>query len=216
MGRIHSASRATIVVVAALVPTSELRSQTIVREPSSAEVAASLREHGHVGGALAVLTQARGPHAQGNMDEIADSLVAIAVSFPGMDLRAVRTRGAAQTALVLAGMGSSGVMGNDRGIPYAGAEDRLMHIAEAPQDIGIRSSALTGLTQLPNKTRLLSFLRRIATSQNTVAWHAITLLTEDTGPGGRALAYALYREGSVTQPTAREMLDRAAAAYRWR
>ncbi|MDP1860704.1 MAG: hypothetical protein Q8K82_18655 [Gemmatimonadaceae bacterium] len=216
MGRIHSRHGATIAVVVALVATSELRSQTVSREPNAAEVATLLRGHGHATGALAVLTQARGRQPQQKMDEIADSLVAIAVSFPGMDLRGAQTRGAAQATILLAGMGSSGIVGIDHAVPYVGAADRLMRIAETAEDVGMRGGALSGLTQLPNKTRLLPFLRHVAMSQNVVAWKAVTLLTEETGPEGRAIARELYREGRVTQPTAREMLVRAAGAYRWR
>jgi hypothetical protein len=214
MGRIHRGT--AIVIVVALVATSELRSQAVSREPNAAEVAALLRSRGDAGGALAVLTQVRGPQPQQNMDEIADSLVAIAVGFPGMDHRGVVTRAAAKETLLLAGLGYNGLVGIDRAVPYAGAADRLMIIAETSNDVGIRSGALRGLTLLPNKTGLFPFLRQVATSQNRAAWVAVSLLTKETGPEGRAIARELYREGRVTQPMAREMLGRAAYAFAWR
>jgi hypothetical protein len=150
------------------------------------------------------------------MDEIADSLVAIAVSFPGKDPRSASTRERALTALLSAGMGASGVFGIERGVPYVGAADRLMQMVETAEDVGIRVAALEGLTRLPNKTKVLPFLRSVATSQNRMAYRAVTLLTEETGPEGQAIARELYRQGQVTQRTAKEMIDRAAGSYGWR
>jgi hypothetical protein len=216
MRRILAGHRATIAVVVTLLATTDLRSQTVSRDPGAAEVAASLRGHGHASGALWVLTQAFRPQPRQKMDEIADSLVAIAVSFPGMDLRSVQTRGAAQSTLLLAGKGEGGTMGTRSAVPYVGAADRLMLMAGTAQDVGIRGAALQSLTELPDKTRLLPFLRQVATSQNRVAWVAVSLLTDETGPEGHAIARELFLKRLVTQPTALEMLARAAGGYGWR
>jgi len=205
----------TLAVLFGLFATRGLACQTVRPEPNAVEVAARLRKSGQAGGAVAVLSQARGPEAAKKMDDIADSLVAIAVGFPGQDARGARTRGAALNALVLAGIGSSGVVGTSHGIPYRGAAERLKRISEAAEDVGIRATALLDLTKLPDRANLLPFLRQVATSQRPVADRAVTLLAEETGPDGQSIARNLYRNGGVTQKTAKEMLDRAAFAHGW-
>jgi hypothetical protein len=186
MRRTHSGFRAVAVAVA-LVAGSELRSQTVSPDSSAVEVAASLRRDGHAGKALLVLTQAGGRQPQQVMDEVADTLVAIAVSFPGNDASGASTRAVAQTTLLRAAKGESGAVGAGigRGIPYAGAADRFIRIAETAQDVGIRGAALWALTQLPNNAGLLPFLRQVATSQNPAAFRAVDLLADETGPAGR-------------------------------
>lgn len=216
MRRIYSGCASAVTVVAALAATSRLHAQPLSREPTAAEVAALLRGQGHAGGAVAVLTQAYSPQPRRKMDDIADSLVAIATGFPGDDLRGARTRGAALSTLLLAGIGTREVTGFERPIPYAGAADRFMRIAETAQDVGISGGALRALTELPDKTRLLPFLRKVATSQNVAAWVAVTILVRDTGPEGQAIARELYGQRLVTERSAREVLDRLAAAYELR
>ncbi len=149
-------------VSAAILLSPAVRAQTVAVEPQSgAEVAASLRRYGHAGGALAVLTQTRKPQARQTMDDIADSLVAIAATLPGNDSRASATRTAARTILKHAGMGVSGVVGIERGTPYAGASIRLMRLAETAEDIGIRGGALQALSELPDQGGVSEFLQRI-------------------------------------------------------
>jgi hypothetical protein len=153
------------------------------------------------------------------MDEVADTLMRIAIAFPGMDPQDVLTRSAAQITLVRAGLGEGGLAmaGKEaRGVPYAGAASRLRTIAESAHDIGIRAGALRGLVQVEESHQYLPFLRQVATSQNAVAWVAVTMLAEETGPAGHAIARELYRQNLVNEPTAREMLTRAASAHRWR
>lgn len=207
--------RLAIAMVLTLATGAELRSQRITRDPDAAEVAALLRNQGRYGGAIAVLSQARGPEPQQKMDAIADSLVVIAVSFPGDDHRGASTRMAALRALLAAGTGESGVVGIERAVPYAGAADRLMQMAETAEDVGIRGTALWALTRLPNKAKLLPYLHQFATSRNRVAYRAVTLLARETGPEGLAMARELYRGGRVTERTAKETLDRIALANRW-
>lgn len=194
----------------------EVRAQRVSSDPSPAEVASLLRTSGDPGAALSVLTQARGAQAQKKMDEIADTLVAIAISLPGSDQRSTSTRAIAQATLLQAGLGMTGIVGIDRGIPYSGATDRLMRLVETAQDVGIRGASLFALTQLPAERQLLPFLRKVATSQNPVAYRALTILTEETGTEGRAIARELYLSGGIVQPIAREMLEHFAAMYKWR
>lgn len=214
MVRIHSC-QLTVAIAMCVFAARGLASQKLSREPNAIEVSALLRNSGHYGGAVSVLTQARAAEPKQTMDDIADSLVAIAIGFPGRDLRGARTRGAALRALLLAGIGSSGVVGIDHGVPYAGAEERLRRISETAEDTGIRAGALFALTKLPDKAKLLSFLRRVAMSQNPVAHEAVTLLAEETGPDGQSVARQLYLNGAVAQPLAKTMLARAAFAHGW-
>jgi hypothetical protein len=211
------ATRVGCVAVAALFTvSSQLRSQQPSANPTGSEVAALLRAHGNSWWAVSVLTQARGPQPIERLDEIADSLVAIAVSFPGMDFRGVTTRSAALSALASAGMGESGVVGMGHATPYAGAADRLMRIAEDGGDVGLRAAALWSLTKLPNKSKLLPFLRQVAESQNSAAFSAVTLLAQETGPEGRSMARELYLNGQITEPVAKHVAASFAGAYQWR
>lgn len=205
-----------VTLSAVVFTSSDLRSQKPSANPSGAEVAALLRTHGHAGWAVSVLAQTRGPQTPQKLDEIADSLVAIAVGFPGMDFRGVTTRSAAQVALLSAGKGESGVVGTGGATPYTGAADRLMRIAEDGGDVGVRAAALWSLTQLPNRSKLLPFLRQMAESQNSAAIEAFTLLARETGPDGRAIARDSYRAGRITEPGAKEAAGRFAHAYGWR
>jgi hypothetical protein len=198
------------------IAASDGRSQGTSKSPDAAEVAAGLRARGNSGAAVAVLAQARGPESRRKMDEIGDSLVAIAAGLPGHDRHATATRATALSALMLAGMGETGVVGIERGVPYAGAADRLMRIALTGQDVGVRASALRGLTLLPDRSKLFPFLRQVATSKHHIAYVALTLLANETGPEGHGIARALYVGDKIIEPTAREIGSGIAKEYGWR
>jgi hypothetical protein len=205
-----------ISAILVFVGAASLSAQRVPSNPSAAEIAAMLRTRGEAYAAVPVLTQVQSPQSRKRMDDIADSLVAIAVSFPGNDRRAITTRTAALLTLVKAGRGSSGVVGIERATPYAGAADRVMQIAEMAKDVGIRAAALDGLVGFANKAKYLPFLQQIATSRGSAALKAVTLLTMETGPEGQAVARALYRDGKVTEARAKEMLEGAAETYGWK
>ena len=150
------------------------------------------------------------------MDAIADSLVAIAVDSVRDDPRGTATVSEAVATLLKAGLGRSGVWGIEHGVPYAGAASRLMRIAETAHHLAVRATALSLLVRLPHRTRLLPFLRQLATSQNPVAEQAVILLGNETGREGQEIGRELYRQAAVTEPSARVMLAQLAQAYRWR
>jgi hypothetical protein len=212
----HFGRWAGLALSAALLAASSSEAQPRGREPSAADVAASLRAKGHASNARAVLTQARGSRSRQVMDEIADTLVAFAIGFPGSDRRNATIRNAALLELTDAGVGESGVPGVDTAIPYAGAAERIMRIAETAQDVGIRGGALWAVTQLPNNGAVIPFLTRVASSQNIVAYSAIDLLDQVMKAEGRSVLRDLYQRNAVTEPTAREALWRLAGAYGWR
>jgi hypothetical protein len=191
-----------------LVSASEVRCQALSSDPTPAEVAAFLRSRGQAGPAIAVLTQLRVRQSEKKMDDVADSLAAIAIGFPGTGYQPKRTRMNAQIALLEAGMGRTG-------IPYSGARDRLMRIVEESQDIGVRASALFGLMELPNRLSRLPLLKKVATSRNPIAYRAVIMLTE-IDPEGRAIARELYQSGGVVDSTANETLHDMAGVYKWR
>lgn len=217
MWRTHSGRDTVLALVLVASVTSEGRSQVGGVDPTAAQVATSLRTKGHPRQARAVLTQARGPRSAHQMDEVADTLVSIAATFPGDDFNGTSTRFAALSALVDAGRGSSGIDEGKGAVRYAGAAARLMRLAEIAQDGGgIRAAALLGLVQLPDSVAYFPFLRKVAASQDRVARVAVTLLVFDTGPAGRVIARELYLAGTATDSIARRALAGAAQQFGWR
>lgn len=207
---------ALLALVLSVVAASAGHSQTSWREPNATDVAVSLRTKGHPGAALAVLTQALGPKSPQQMDDIADTLVAIATRLPGNDSLSFEIRTQALLTLIGAGQGDNGIVGVDHAVPYAGAAPRLRRVAEIAQDGGLRAGALGALMALPNRAAHLPFLEQLATSQNEVAHFAVSLLGNDTGPQGRAIAQRLFREGRVSEELAKRILGDLASYYGWR
>ena len=175
--------------------------------PSSAQVARLLRERHTVGQALGVLTQRKERRQLVELDELADTLTAVAVSkLPSDTLRNARL--AATACLRDAGIGTDGT-------PYAGAAARLLRIAESATDVGIRAVAMRALTYQPDRTSAIRMLPGVASSQNVSAHVAVGLLGRDTGTAGRAALRELYMRRAVTQERALFELNGIASHYRW-
>ncbi len=196
---------AALVLLAANIPA--IHAQRITLDPDAAEVAGLLRSRGVAGQAVAVLTQRRGPQVQSKLHAIADSLVAIAISYPGDDARGTRTRAAARGALVNAALGLGG------GIPYAGGASRMVRIAVSSSSEA--GGALWGISQLPNRGQALQHMEDLATSQHTIAWAAVELLSTSMGAPGLELLHRLYLQRAVTQPRAIEILNGVASYHGW-
>lgn len=186
----------------------------MITEPSAADVARSLRTRASRGFALVVLTQALGSRPRHVMDEIADTLLAIAMT-PGTDPLIYSARSEAVNALTEAGVGYTGISGQTYAIPYSGAVTRLVRIAQATQDMGLRAAALVGLLAQPDRQMSLQRVRSFAVSQDPLAETAVVLLGNEAGPEGLAIARELHRSGIVTQPYARTALDGIARYHRW-
>lgn len=184
-------------------------------DPSAADIAELLRSHASAGLVAWVLTQAYVTAPRSRLDSIADTLTHIAITFPGDDAKAARTRRAAEHALSLAGSGRIGVDSGGKVVPYAGAASRLMRIVQNAQDPGIRARALTSMLLLPDTAQRLPTLRKVATSRNGVAVTAVEILNLTSGPEGLEVLRELRRKGLVTEPNARRYLDRAASARGW-
>lgn len=200
------------VFAALIVPAITLHAQSRQENPTVADVASALRTHRRYSEAVWVLTQAHGAQPRSKMDAVADTLVAIAVGFPGNTPQAIRVRAAAMTGLMLAATGNAG--GQTTGTPYPGAVERFMRIAQTAE-IGTRAVALQSLAKLPATAQTIAFFRKVASSQDPVAGRAVMLLCNDMGPEGQDVARELYVSGKVTEPGAKDAIDRFAAAHGW-
>lgn len=183
-------------------------------EPTAAKVADALRTAGHSAGAVNVLTQARGPRPAQLLDDIADTLVAVATSPSSDDLRGAKMRLAAVDALMLAGRGSTLIDDGSGGVRYVGAAPRLMRLAETAPDVGIRAAALSALMALPDSLPYYRFLARVAGSPSAAAYTATHLLIRG-GPTGLSVARDLYLANTVTDKSSRWALDGAAHEFGW-
>lgn len=192
-----------------------LHAQVSRPEPTAAEIAQSLRTRGGAPDARAVLTQARGDRPRALLDEIADTLVAIAGGLPGEDFQASATRREAVHILAAAGRGNNGIVGVARAVKYPGAEARLMTLVATASDVGIRFMALAAVQMLVERARFVQHLESAARLSNPVAHKAVALLLDESGPAGLAVARALYRDGSVTDERALHLLRKAAANLGW-
>lgn len=197
-------SIARMVLVGACPALIGLKAQTIRPSPSAAEVAGLLRKQGVAGQALQVLTQTAGPQSTVVMNAIADTLVAIATTLPGDDVRGAQTRMKATETLMLAGIGRGGV-------PFEGAARRLFQIAEKRNSAG----ALWALTQLPNKSDALAFLRQAAVSPEPIALSAVDYLASKMEDAGISSLRELLRTRAIQQDEARRMAERIASARGW-
>jgi len=216
MMRSHLRSAAFLVALAVWTGVGEAQAQFSRPDPSAAKVAAALRAHGYAPSALVVLTQAHGPRPRRTLDDIADTLVAIAVSVSGDDLLSSRARKEAVHLLAAAGVGHSGIVGVDRAIPYSGAVVRLMRIVETAGDVGVRGMALASLPLTSERHRLVGFLRDVARLQNAIAYHAVAMLVNECGPEGLEIARGLFRDGTVSNENGKRLLRNAAHIHGWR
>ena len=182
-------------------------------DTEASTVAASLRAKGHAGPVLYVLTQAYAQQPREKMDEIADTLLSIAVGLPGDDFEAHRTRTSAARALMAAASIDTTPVsgpGRRRRIPYAGGVDRLIKLVESSPDVGAQASALNELRDIMDRSDYLAFVRQVAMSQSPAVLPAIRILYEQTGPEGLAILRELYEKGRITLPHIDEVLERVA------
>ncbi len=198
----------------------EASAQTTASPPAQAvslasRIARSIRTDGNDGRALPILTQARKPESRALMDEIADTLTAIAIEPSVDDVANTRARSVAIGFLHLAGLGESGLPGDVRGTPYSGAAKRLRRIAESSSYVDARAGALKRLSNLDRSSALLGYLRQQALLSSIVAATAVEILADDRGAEGRAIARDLYRTKAVKNDLARRMLEARGSERGW-
>lgn len=164
-------------------------------------------------------------HSTRELDEVADSLVAIAVSYRRGDPLA--SLGAAQQALgALARSALPGAISEltqkraERGlpppIPYPHAFEKLVEVFRRGQSVGTRGGALWQLTQLGDTARAVAFLTDVAKTNDPLAPAAIRYLSMDTGKAGFAALRRLYQTDAVVHWQAREHLQALAAVRGWK
>ena len=174
---------------------------------SVAELVTELRRRQDFTAAGAVLVQARSPQAQAKLDAVADSLVAFVLSHQTGDGRH-RAASSAVSALRRSGSGEMG------GVLYAGAADRLLRIAENAV-VGTRAEALFAISKLANQATARSYLSRVATSRNGVAYGAVGLLGREMGPEGRAELRRVFEAGLIVDERALQEVYPIARYYNW-
>lgn len=168
-----------------------------------------LRESGHSTLAQIFLMQLRGPRAPAELDELADSLVAVAIDYRRGDPLSKR-RAASAARVTIAGAAAS-----EEGIAYPRAFPRLVRIYEDAGEVGVEGATLWLMSLLPNAGPVLEYLEAVATSRDRAAFQAVTVLSRDMGPAGVARLRRLHREGEVTEPGAVEWLRRIAHQKGW-
>lgn len=210
---------ASLLVLSLLAGISELVAQTRPRQhirdsdTTLATIATNFRTRGGDFYARDILTQRLGPESRQKMDALADSLTAIAVEYePGDGVEKLRIASAAAYHIARAAVAK-------KGVPYTGAFERLVRIAEEAPDVGIRGQGLNGIAALPEKERSLAYLRRVATSTEMPqmnAYIAVELLSQEMGADGVALLEELSREGLVRDKWAADLLESIAYIRGWK
>lgn len=170
----------------------------------------SIREHGSSRPAIAFLKQEKQAHPQGQLDALADSLVAMIVSVrPGDPNSRFRAAVVAGGALVFAA-------GPGSGTPYPRSFEMLAEVYEHSSEPGIKGGTLWMMTQLPNQGRVVDFMADVATSPGPgTAPTAVYHLANDLGPSGLARLKQLYENDLVVDATARQHLAGVAAHHGW-
>ena len=184
-----------------------------------------LRETGSAAPAKRFLSQEGQRHPLWELNELADSLVAIAVSYRSGDpLASMRLAREAQNALAVSALpGDIAERAQKlagRGLPppvvYPHAFDRLVEVYRRAEDAGIKGSTLWLLTQLGDTARAVAFLGDVAVSNANIASEAIRYLSMDAGTAGLALLRRLHESGAVVEPHARENLEALASIHGWK
>ncbi len=178
---------------------------------NAARIAAQIRTVPDDSSAVAVLRQRRGARSAQQLDEIGDSLVAIAIASAPADTAMYKTHQAALDGLMHAGSSDG------PGAPYRGAADRLLRIAENTADVGIRGSAISALSVQPDIPQAIRMLTRIAASPNPGSFGAILLMCDGKlAPlGGLSALRELYTNELVREPTSLYYLSVCAGHHGW-
>lgn len=206
-----------------LLPAGPLHAQVsnralVLRDSSARTIMARLRRGTYPSWFIDVMRETSGVVSRVKLDEIADSLVGRAVGgSPAVE--SASGHGAKSAADLLAAAGNRGPR---RGTPYTGALDRLIEIHKRSTDFAVRSSALAAMPGIVGRERGLSYLRTVATSNDSTAWYAVSVLMTDAigghsyGPAPSAsesmqseqILRELYEDGSVRDDGAKLLLKK--------
>lgn len=200
-----------------LLPLSQIQAQAMRRESllidsSSAAIMKHLTARSEPSWFVDIMRQTRRPVAKSKLDELADSIVARAVANRASEV------GALSPTALLALAGDRGLR---KGSPYAGVLDRLIRIHQQATDYAVRTMALAAMPGVVGRDRGLSYLRTVATSNDSTSWYAVNVLAIDAN-GGSSLGpqptlaerhqsedilRALHSGGQVQNATAKRFLD---------
>ena len=196
---------ALVAVLLALAPTG-LAGQ--VQDTLSVRDVLAAFHQGHTSVAGRFLAQELGPRSARALDELADSLVAIATSFQPDDASPFEATMAAST------LGTASLP--FRSVPDTGAFERLIRVYHEAPDVGIRGGALRSLVKLPGVGRALDFIEEVAASSENTAFIAVRILADRTGPAGLQRLRRMFEAHAVVQPGAAWTLDRIAEYHGWK
>jgi hypothetical protein len=207
--------------VAALAAAKPAPGQGSVRyDPLADSSAAQILAHAHAGSTLRsdvivdVMRQIGKAQPRAKLDELADSLVQIALTPAGSE--------------GLGALLSAGALDRADGVPYDGALDHLMRIHRDAHDMRTRQGALDHMLDVPGRDRAIQYLRQVAVSpSDSTAWVAIGKLFEDTAPGRQwpatpeqrqatlTMLHQMWEQDLVKNPAARLILNQNALFNKW-
>ena len=140
------------------------------------------------------------------LDEIADSLVALAIQLTPTR----STIGTIQSAVGALGLAS---LAEGDGVPYAGGAERLLRVAEAGG--GHAGGALSALSRLPDQEVAIASMKRVAVSDNVLASEAVRYLGAAFGSPGVAVLERIYRNREIRDGIAMTDARRYARRAGW-
>lgn len=165
-----------------------------------------LRTRGGVGDAVRILRQLDSTHTRRQRDELADSLTAFVVEHAG------RYETINEVSRTMFALGEAGAL-EGGGIPYSGTADRLVRIA---RETDLTGGAFYILSLTGDQEDVVRRLRELAVADSGLAFAAVSALDHCCGNRGVAALRALYRDQSVTPPSARHLLNQIASRRGWR
>jgi hypothetical protein len=169
-----------------------------------------LRRNGSGEAVSKVLGQDSGIQAPDALDRLAEALIQIAADFEGDDPNIMARKRAVNSVHALEYAGSSRAT-----VRYQGALSGLRAIVEQGKDKPVRSLALQAMLSVTDVAPLIPYLTALATSQDVIADHAVSMLMRYAGDGGRTELRRLHREKLVVEANAKELLAMIASANNW-
>ncbi|MCC6242687.1 MAG: hypothetical protein IT353_07580 [Gemmatimonadaceae bacterium] len=211
-------SRCGMYVLLACVLVPALRAQNHQPPTEAMQIARDFRDKGWSDVVADVVTDRYGrPRVPAVYNAIADSLMAFILGDAPPN-SVSRTRTATTQPLEesrLRALRALAAAARHPSISNWAAGERLLRIVEYAPDTPVRAVAIGGILSLPDSAQALSYLHRIATSQNPVAYAAVHPLWKRMGEEGRRLLERLYRDRRVVEPSALREITLIARKSGW-
>lgn len=175
---------------------------------ATSDAMARLRQGNGSPAIVNLLRQVKGPSPSVQIDALADSVQNFLLYTRSRESYAARAEGIA--ALKNAGKQSP------RGTTYAGAQQRLLKIAQEAPSNADRAAAIDALGGLSDKRRSVEMLRGIAVSSSDEAYLAIRVLGgELADAGGAQVVLEIWRGHLEKQDSATLELTDMARRFKW-